>query len=119
MVNLVTNRVVKIVGKVENTERFLRLALYQVRGALQAPLRAAAARASAHSSSNCGCPVLCGLCSEWHLPPPCWLQGIPRKAKRLPAGPDAKLPQPDPTLLCCAFQRQRLYLFTQVGLLKG
>ena len=43
-----------------------------------------------------------------------WLQGIPKKAKRLPAGPDAKLPQPDPTLLCCAFQRQRLYLFTQV-----
>lgn len=25
-----TNRVVKIVGKVENTERFLRVALYQV-----------------------------------------------------------------------------------------
>lgn len=42
-------------------------------------------------------------------------QGIPKKAKRLPAGPDAKLPQPDPTLLCCAFQRQRLYLFTSVG----
>lgn len=23
------------------------------------------------------------------------------------------LVQPDPTLLCCAFQKQRLYLFTQ------
>jgi peptidylprolyl isomerase domain and WD repeat-containing protein 1 len=51
--------------------------------------------------------------AEWHPNLPCCQpQGIPRKAKRLPAGPDAKLPQPDPTLLCCAFQRQRLYLFT-------
>jgi hypothetical protein len=31
VVNLVTNRVVKIVGKVENTERFLAIALYQAR----------------------------------------------------------------------------------------
>lgn len=31
VVNLLTNRVVKIVGKVESTERFLRIALYQVR----------------------------------------------------------------------------------------
>jgi hypothetical protein len=31
VVNLVTNRVVKIIGKVENTERFLSIALYQVR----------------------------------------------------------------------------------------
>lgn len=68
VVNLVTNRVVKIIGKVENTERFLSIALYQ---------------------------------------------GIPKKNKRLPAGPDAKIVQPDPTLLCCAFQKQRLYLFTQ------
>jgi hypothetical protein len=29
VVNLVSNRLVKIVGKVENTERFLRIALYQ------------------------------------------------------------------------------------------
>ena len=46
-------------------------------------------------------------------PSPSPLQGIPKRSKRLPAGPDAKLPQPDPTLLCCAYQRQRLYLFTQ------
>lgn len=31
VVNLVTNRLVRIIGKVENTERFLRIALYQVR----------------------------------------------------------------------------------------
>lgn len=31
VVNLVTNRVVKIIGKVESTERFLQLALYQAR----------------------------------------------------------------------------------------
>lgn len=30
VVNLVSNRLVKIIGKVENTERFLRVALYQV-----------------------------------------------------------------------------------------
>ena len=30
VVNLVTSRVVRIIGKVENTERFLRVALYQV-----------------------------------------------------------------------------------------
>ena len=29
VVNLVTNRVARILGKVENTERFLRVALYQ------------------------------------------------------------------------------------------
>lgn len=40
-------------------------------------------------------------------------QGLPKKSKRLPAGVDVKLAQPDPTLLACAFQRQRLYLFTQ------
>lgn len=68
VVNLVTNRVVKIIGKVENSERFLQIALYQ---------------------------------------------GIPRKSKRLPAGPDAKHIKPDPTLICCAFQKQRLFFFTQ------
>ena len=31
VVNLVTNRVARIIGKVENTERFLRIALYQAR----------------------------------------------------------------------------------------
>lgn len=31
MVNLVTNRVARLLGKVENTERFLRVALHQVR----------------------------------------------------------------------------------------
>ena len=30
VVNLVTNRLVRLIGKVENTERFLRIALYQV-----------------------------------------------------------------------------------------
>ena len=30
MVNLVTNRVARLVGKVENTERFTQVALYQV-----------------------------------------------------------------------------------------
>ena len=30
MVNIVTNRLARLVGKVENSERFLRVALYQV-----------------------------------------------------------------------------------------
>ncbi|GAB4814723.1 hypothetical protein N2152v2_001769 [Parachlorella kessleri] len=68
VVNLVTNKVVKIIGKVESGERFLRLALYQ---------------------------------------------GVPRRSKKLPVAPDSKLPQPDPTLVCCAYRKQRLYLFTQ------
>lgn len=33
VVNLVTNRLAKVVGRVENTDRFLQLALYQVGGA--------------------------------------------------------------------------------------
>eukprot|EP00887_Chlorella_sp_A99_P006803 scaffold2.g6803.t1 len=68
VINLVTNRVVKVIGRVESSERFLRIALYQ---------------------------------------------GVPQRSKKMPAGPDAKLPQPDPTLLACAYKRQRLYLFTQ------
>lgn len=39
VVNLVTNRVVKVIGKVENTERFLKIALYQGRGGTRRPLR--------------------------------------------------------------------------------
>ena len=68
VVNLVTNRVVKVVGKVENSERFLRIALHQ--------------GSDAHRS------------------------------KKLPFGPDAKLRIRDPTLVCTAYGKQRLYLFT-------
>ena len=71
VVNLVTNRVSRIIGKVENTERFLRIALYQ---------------------------------------------GVPKKgvktSTKLPTNADSRTPVRDPTLLCCAFQKQRLYLFT-------
>ena len=63
-----TNRVVKIIGRVESSERFLRIALYQ---------------------------------------------GAPQRSKKVLTGTDAKLVQPDPMLLCCAYKRQRLYLFTQ------
>ena len=30
-----------------------------------------------------------------------------------PGAPELKLPQSDPTLLCCAYKKQRLYLFTK------
>lgn len=70
VVNLVSNRVARILGKVENSERFLRLALYQ---------------------------------------------GVPSsgttKSKRLGAG--VKVHEADPTLVACAHNRPRLFLFTR------
>jgi len=35
VVNLTANRVARLIGKVENTERFMRIALYQVLKALE------------------------------------------------------------------------------------
>jgi len=69
VVNIVTNRLSRLVGKVENSERFLRVALYQ---------------------------------------------GVPKHAKRKRAAPGegSKAVEKDPTLLCCAFKKQRLYLFS-------
>ncbi|KAK9833523.1 hypothetical protein WJX81_001231 [Elliptochloris bilobata] len=68
VVNLVTKRIARVLGKVESGERFLRLALYQ---------------------------------------------GVPGRAKpKLPA-PGAKPPAPDPTLLACAYGKQRMYFFTR------
>lgn len=70
VVNLVSNRVSRILGKVENSERFLRLALYQ---------------------------------------------GVPSsgttKTKRLGAG--VRVHETDPTLVACAHNRPRLFLFTR------
>eukprot|EP00850_Spirogloea_muscicola_P005865 SM000027S09646 [mRNA] locus=s27:578944:585194:+ [translate_table: standard] len=72
VVSLHDNKVARIIGKVENTERFLRIALYQ--GSLGKKIRKIAL------SSNVG---------------------------------DKKDPLTDPTLLCCAFRKHRLYLFSQ------
>ena len=69
VVNLVTNRVCRILGKAENTERFLGLALYQ------------------------GMP------------------GTGGRAKRLGAGISPA--ESDPMLVACAYNRQRLYLFSR------
>ena len=71
VVNLVTNRVVRILGKVENTERFLRVALYQ------------------------GIPK----------------QGI-KTQRQLATTESSRAVTRQPTLLCTAFNKQRLYLFT-------
>eukprot|EP00854_Cymbomonas_tetramitiformis_P003437 gene3437-4318_t len=69
MVNIVTNRAVRVVGKVENTERFLRLALYQ---------------------------------------------GVPKaKRARTAAGGESKPVEKDPTLICTAYKKDRLYLFSR------
>lgn len=74
VVNLHTNKVARIIGKVENTERFLRIALYQG-----------------------------GFSSK--------------KVKKLPAAAanvnEQREPLTDPTLLCCAFKKHRLYLFSR------
>ena len=69
VVNLVTNRVCRILGKVENTERFLGLALYQ------------------------GIP------------------GTGGRTKRMGAGISPA--ESDPMLVACAYNRQRLYLFSR------
>ena len=72
VVNLHTNKVARIIGKVENTERFLRIALYQ----------------GGYST---------------------------KKVKKLPAAAanvnEQREPLTDPTLLCCAFKKHRIYLF--------
>ena len=70
VVNLVTSRCARIVGKVENTERFMQLAMFQ---------------------------------------------GVPKKDKRSRgSGKDTKTTtEKDPTIVCSAFQKTRLYLFTR------
>ncbi|KAI4334267.1 hypothetical protein L6164_018977 [Bauhinia variegata] len=74
IVNLHTNKVARILGKVENNDRFLRVALYQ-----------------GDQSS--------------------------KKVRKIPAAAanvnESKDPLTDPTLLCCAFKKHRIYLFSR------
>nr|XP_043613658.1 peptidyl-prolyl cis-trans isomerase CYP71 [Erigeron canadensis] len=74
IVNLHTNKVARILGKVENNDRFLRIALYQ------------------GDQSN-------------------------KKMRKIPAAAanvnESKEPLTDPTLLCCAFKKHRIYLFSR------
>ncbi|XP_066331130.1 peptidyl-prolyl cis-trans isomerase CYP71-like [Miscanthus floridulus] len=74
IVNLHTNKVSRILGKVENNERFLRIALYQ------------------GDNGN-------------------------KKVRKIPSVAanvnDSKEPLSDPTLLCCAFKKHRIYLFSR------
>nr|GMD69531.1 peptidyl-prolyl cis-trans isomerase CYP71 [Ipomoea batatas] len=74
IVNLHTNKVARILGKVESNDRFLRIALYQ-----------------GDRSS--------------------------KKLRKLPAAAananESKEPLMDPTLLCCAFKKHRIYLFSR------
>ena len=68
VVNLVTNQCPRIIGKVENTERFTRLALFQ---------------------------------------------GVPQKDKRARgSGKDVKVAEKDPTIVACAFNKGRMYIFS-------
>lgn len=74
IVNLHTNKVSRILGKVENNDRFLGISLYQ-----------------GDRSS--------------------------KKVRKIPAAAanvnESKEPFSDPTLLCCAFKRHRIYLFSR------
>lgn len=74
VVNLHTNKVSRILGKVENNERFLRIALYQ------------------GDKGN-------------------------KKVRKIPSIAanvnDSKEPLSDPTLLCCAFKKHRIYTFSR------
>lgn len=76
IVNLHTNKVSRILGKVENNERFLRIALYQ------------------GDKGN-------------------------KKVRKIPSVAanvnDSKEPLSDPTLLCCAFKKHRIYLFRYIN----
>ncbi|XP_026423820.1 peptidyl-prolyl cis-trans isomerase CYP71 isoform X2 [Papaver somniferum] len=74
VVNLQTNKVARILGKVENNDRFLKIALYQ----------------GDRNSKK--------------------VRKIPVAAANVNEGKD---PLTDPTLLCCAFKKHRIYLFSR------
>ncbi|RYR79156.1 hypothetical protein Ahy_A01g004005 [Arachis hypogaea] len=74
IINLHTNKVARILGKVENNDRFLRIALYQGDQSSKKVRRIPSAAANANES---------------------------------------KEPLTDPTLLCCAFKKHRIYLFSR------
>lgn len=74
IVNLHTNKVSRILGKVENNDRFLRIALYQGDRSSKRVRKIPAAAVNANEN---------------------------------------KEPLTDPTLLCCAFKKHRIYLFSQ------
>ncbi|KAB5541697.1 hypothetical protein DKX38_014671 [Salix brachista] len=74
VVNLQTNKVARILGKVENNDRFLQIALYQ----------------GDRNSKK--------------------VRKIPTAAANVN---ETKEPLTDPTLLCCAFKKHRIYLFSR------
>ncbi|XP_020260314.1 peptidyl-prolyl cis-trans isomerase CYP71 [Asparagus officinalis] len=74
IVNLHTNKVARILGKLENNDRFLRISLYQ----------------SDRSNKR--------------------IRKIPTAALNVN---ESKDPLTDPTLLCCAFKKHRIYLFSR------
>lgn len=74
VVNLYTNKVARILGKVENNDRFLRVALYQGDRSSKRVRKMPTAAANANEN---------------------------------------KEPLTDPTLVCCAFKKHRIYLFSR------
>ena len=104
VVNLATNRVARILGRVEAGERFLRVALYQgtpraagavgAGGAGTAIARAAAAAAAAGGQGGAA-------------------PGAPASAAAAAGPVGARALEPDPTLIATALGSQRLYLFSR------
>ncbi|KAL3518503.1 hypothetical protein ACH5RR_021092 [Cinchona calisaya] len=74
VINLQTNKVARILGKVESNDRFLRIALYQGDRSSKKVRKIPSAAANANEN---------------------------------------KEPLTDPTLLCCAFKKHRIYLFSR------
>jgi peptidylprolyl isomerase domain and WD repeat-containing protein 1 len=84
VVNLVTGRVAAVLGRVENNERLLRLALFQGVPGRDKRSRAATANDDAASRARAAGGVM----------------------------PTGAL-QPDPTIAACAFRKHRVYLFSR------
>jgi peptidylprolyl isomerase domain and WD repeat-containing protein 1 len=98
IVNTVTNRVCAVLGQLESTERFLCVALYQ--GVPTISSQMALARGSISMSapvSGAGAGAGAG--------------GSGASSASGPGGVTAGAV--DPTIVCCAFKRQRFFLFTR------
>ena len=95
IVNLVTNRVSRVVGMMENTERFVCVALFQARSPWADP-----------PLVTCpSCRSISGACRV--------VQGAAKKAKLKVMGGEARGAVRDPTLVAAAYKKHRVYLFSR------
>lgn len=95
IINTFSNKLVKIIGKPENL-RIMRVAMFQV------------------SCSDCDVPIYC-IYNNFPV-----FQGCITKSKasisiemKASENPNLESLQPDPTLFCTAYKKNRFYLFTR------